>query len=655
MAGSVGSESPVRRLTRGLREHPVTEAASRCAHGTRHAGKRAKARALDIGHPVVVLLRGSRQMSKDVKTWWAGAEGKQKEVRDVVAFLFLVCAVAAGLQQGGLLLLIILWAGAASWLGKDRPDPNADPETEAHRNRLQAAYNGLVPYLMDTHDPDERFKPGGGYRTGFTEWEFDDADRLVALKLQYSPFFKDGEADSRAKVERALEGKIGQSNEYLYDWDEEGNKLAVRILPPLPTGIPAQPWKVAEIEYVLGFTDPTSTARLIPVELPAEGGGEPTLVELAPVVWRQGRFAAEPHLLVSGVLGAGKSNLMRSVLAQALGHGHMATVIDAEHTGHFDEFAGADGLVRLETHAAGAVELLEWAVAESARRAERLGELGACDDTLVTEVARPLWLFVDELPALAEAAGRDGLADPQDLLARLMREGRTTGVTVVLSCRAERVSEIRATVRNQAHARVGLGQLPPATSTALFGGTLEIGGPVVLPAGRGFARVGGGPVVRLQVPAAAHAMAGAPVGAGVGGAGGVMEDDPEDGPGAAADAGAEAQAAPPPPPAPPGPPPVEPTNVWLVDEVRSAGHGAGAVHAQGGSREDGDPGGDGAENGFANPLDLDGFDGFDSFDGFDGFDDLDDMDDPDDRQGRGRGDDEGDEGHGWFRGWPPRR
>src|SRR5205085_6078843 len=117
------------------------------------------------------------------------------------------------------------------------------------------------------------------------------------------------------------------------------------------------------------------------------------------------------------------------------------------------------------------------------------------DDTIVAEFLKPLWVFVDELPSLAEAAGRAGLADPQDLLADLMRQGRATGVTVVVSCRAERVSELRATVRNQAHARVGLGQLPPGASTALFGGTLEIGGPAVLPAGRGFARVGGGPVV----------------------------------------------------------------------------------------------------------------------------------------------------------------
>lgn len=531
MAGSVGSENPIQRLVRGFREHPITEAAGRYTTNTRHVGKRAKARALDIGHPVVVLMRGSRRMAGDARTYWteAGGHEKHKEWRDLVVFVFAVCAVAAGFQPYGVLLLIAVWAGAATYLGRDRPDPGKDPETDAHIARLQSAYNGLVPYLMDTHDPDERFQPGGGYRAGFTEWEFDEADRLVSLKLQYSPFFKDGEADARAKVERALEGKIGQANEYLYDWDEEGNKLAVRILPPLPTGIPAQPWKVAEIEYVLGFTDPTSTARLIPVQLSAEPGGDVPVVELAPVVWRHGRFAAEPHLLVAGVLGSGKSNLLRSLAAQALGHGHLVTAVDAEHTGHFDEFTGRDGVVRVEAAAAGALDLLDWVAAESGRRAERLRELGENDDTLISELARPLWVFVDELPSLGEAASRAGLADPQDLLADLMRAGRTTGITVVVSCRAERVGELRATVRNQAHARVGLGQLPPAASTALFGGTLEIGGPSVLPSGRGFARVGGGPVVRLQVPVAADVVSALPVLVGA------LVEDPDGAPGGAGD------------------------------------------------------------------------------------------------------------------------
>ena len=113
-----------------------------------------------------------------------------------------------------------------------------------------------MPYLQNGDDPDQHFKPGGGYRDAFTAWEFDEQDRLIRLRMDYSEYFKDGEAESRAKVERALEGKIGHANEYLYAWDEEGNHLDVRILPPLPDGIGAQPWPVADIEFVLGVTDP---------------------------------------------------------------------------------------------------------------------------------------------------------------------------------------------------------------------------------------------------------------------------------------------------------------------------------------------------------------------------------------------------------------
>ena len=61
----MGSENPIQRLARGFRDHPITEAVGRYSNSTRHASKRAKARALDIGHPLVVLTRGTRQLAAD--------------------------------------------------------------------------------------------------------------------------------------------------------------------------------------------------------------------------------------------------------------------------------------------------------------------------------------------------------------------------------------------------------------------------------------------------------------------------------------------------------------------------------------------------------------------------------------------------------------
>src|SRR5258708_11178040 len=96
MAGSLGSESPIQRLVRSVRENPVADVASRYAHSTKNATKQAKARALDVGHPVVVLLRGSRAMSKDVKTWWSEAGAKKKDIRDAVAVGFVLFPVPTG-------------------------------------------------------------------------------------------------------------------------------------------------------------------------------------------------------------------------------------------------------------------------------------------------------------------------------------------------------------------------------------------------------------------------------------------------------------------------------------------------------------------------------------------------------------------------------
>jgi hypothetical protein len=45
-----------------------------------------------------------------------------------------------------------------------------------------------------------------------------------------------------------------------------------------------------------------------------------------------------------------------------------------------------------------------------------------------------------------------------------------------------------------------MGAVDSAVSTTLFGGTLELGGSRRLRAGRGYAKVGDGPVIRLQAP-----------------------------------------------------------------------------------------------------------------------------------------------------------
>jgi DNA segregation ATPase FtsK/SpoIIIE-like protein len=302
---------------------------------------------------------------------------------------------------------------------------------------------------------------------------------------------------------------------------------------------------VAEIEYVLGITDPDSAGRQVPVLMPDEPGVEPAPLPaniaartaeapegwhsalVAPVVWRVGTPCPNPHLLVTGASGSGKTTALRSLLGQALGRGQQVAVIDIEQTEAYADLAGRPGVRGVVEDPERALELLDWFGLECERRAERrraeaeavangdttsfpaLKVLDASADGLrqpqvlmeSAEATEPsLWLCIDGLPELLDAAAGAGRPQLEETLAALARKARYAGVLMLLTARDDRVLQLRPALRAQLTVRVAMGSVEPAVSTALFGGTLELGGCRRLPAGRGYVRVGSGPVIRLQTP-----------------------------------------------------------------------------------------------------------------------------------------------------------
>jgi hypothetical protein len=528
---TVCESGPVVWFNDSVRGHPAIGR-------TRRLALEVRARVYDICYPLIVLARGTRRGVGMMRGWWGGSSKEKRRLQVVVV---VVCLVGVAVLRYGPVLLVLAFLAAAGWLGRDTSRKGADPETKQHIARLQAVYNGLVPYLQDDDDPDKHFKPGGNYRDAFKAWEFDEQDRLVRLAFDYSEYFRDGEADSRAKVERALEGKIGHANEYLYAWDEEANRLEVRILPPLASDVAVQPWPVAEIEFVLGFTDPDSAGRTIPVLVPdpddtedtltpeatAARGGVPAgfvVAQLAPVIWRIGAPDRTAHLLLTGGPMSGKSTAVRALLGQALERGHRIAVVDTDRTADYRALAGRPGVVRVAEDPAESLDLLEWVGKEAERRAAHGGASGplalpapvapsegptpapqgvseAAEDGGERQPERPLWLFVDDLPELCAVARELGHPDPQDALAALAGRSRSGDLVLVVTARSEQLATLRAPLLGQLGSRIALGRVDPATSTLLFGGTLELGGSGMMPPGRGYARLGPtGPVIRLQSP-----------------------------------------------------------------------------------------------------------------------------------------------------------
>ncbi|MFF0591510.1 hypothetical protein ACFYWD_36760 [Streptomyces sp. NPDC003781] len=458
---------------------------------SRELARTAADSATDVLQPLITIARGLRRLAAAARRRWTETP---KDRRGALLFLVASVVLVVALVPYGPLLAVIALMAAAAWQGRDRRPAAPEGTDDTRTRRLQSLYEALVPYFSVPEDPDPLYAHGGAWEPAFPAYEFDDDGRVAHLVIRYPAYFTDGEAGARARIEHLLTAKSGRGREYHFTWDEEANHLCVDVLAALPTDIAAQRFVTAPGETVLGFTDPTRVQRTLPLTHGVEQRDVP------PVVWRTGIRSTEPHLLVLGQPGTGTSTLLRSVALQALHQGDLL-IVDGGGTGEYACLVGRDGVLAVECGLTGALTSLEWAAAETERRLisvnrARQQGLAAPDDT-----RRPLWIFLDRPTAFTHLATTGGRRDPQTLLQVPLRHGRAANVTVVVADQLDALDSLTDAVRQHTRARVVLG---PATADELSN---ALGAPPhttpldQVPPGRGYARLGTGPVHRLQVPA----------------------------------------------------------------------------------------------------------------------------------------------------------
>ncbi|MEU7011679.1 hypothetical protein [Streptomyces sp. NPDC046332] len=457
---------------------------------SREIARTAADSATDVLHPLITITRGLRRLAATARAKWAATP---KERRGPTLLLVAACVLVVALVPYGPLLALVSVMGAAAWTGRERPVVKTGPD-DSEIERLKGLYEALVPYFSVPEDPAPLFAHGGDWSGAFGDHAFDDSGRLTRLRIKYPAYFTDGEAASRARIEQLLHAKSGRGREYLFDWDEEGNQLVMSVLPALPTTIAAQRFVTVPGETVLGFTDADAVQRTVPV-LAADGE------EDAPsVIWRTGPRSTEPHLLAVGQPGSGTTSLMRSIALQALPYGDVL-IVEGSGTGEYACLTGRAGVLAVECGLTGALASLEWAAHETERRliaANRARQAGrpAPDDT-----RRPLWILLDRPSILGHLAAADGRRDPQELLQVPLRHGRAAQVTVVVAEQFDSVDTLSETVRTHTRARVVLGPASPEQIESVLGVAPHTTPIPAVPPGRGYARLGTGPVLRLQVPA----------------------------------------------------------------------------------------------------------------------------------------------------------
>ncbi|MFJ9145709.1 hypothetical protein [Streptomyces griseus] len=456
---------------------------------SREIARTAADSATDVLHPLITVVRGLRLLAVSGRQRWVATP---KERRGPKLFLGAACVLVVALVPYGPILALITVMGAAAWKGRERTPVRTGPD-ETETARLRSLYEALVPYFSTADDPDPLFAHGGDWAKAFDGYAFDDG-RLTRLQVSYPAYFTDGEAAARSRIEQLLHTKSGRGREYHFSWDEEANRLVMTVLDALPTTIAAQRFVTAPGETVLGFTDPDAVSRTVPVR-----DGD-TTVDASPVVWRTGGRSTEPHLLAVGHPGGGTTTLIRSIALQALQNGDVI-VVDGGGTGEYGALAGRTGVLAVESGLGGALATLEWAAHETERRLITANRARQNGHPVPDDIRRPLWILLDRPGVLGHLAAADGRPDPQELLRIPLRHGRAAQVTVVLAEQFDALDTLTETVRTHTRARAVLGPASREQIEAVLGVEPHTTPPSEVPAGRGYVRLGAGPVLRLQVPA----------------------------------------------------------------------------------------------------------------------------------------------------------
>ncbi|WP_240138645.1 hypothetical protein [Streptomyces sp. MUM 178J] len=446
--------------------------------------------AADVLHPLITISRGLRRLAGTARRRWADTP---TERRGPALFLAAGSLLLIALVPYGPLLALVSVMGAAAWQGRERTAAPSGPDP-AESRRLQALYEALVPYFSAAEDPAPLFRHGGEWGAAFSECAFDADGRLTRLRVNYPAYFTDGEPQARARIEQLLHAKSGRGREHLFTWEEEANEMLMTALPALPATISAQRFVTVPGETVLGFTDPDAVQRTVPVT-DAEGATR----DAPPVVWRTGARSTEPHLLAVGTPGSGTSTLLRSIALQALQHGDVL-IIEGGGTGEYACLTGRKGVLAVECGLAGALAGLEWAAHETERRLIAANRSRQAGHPTPEDVRRPLWILLDRPSVLGHLAAAEGRTDPQRLLSVPLRHGRAAQVTVAVAEQFDGLESLAESVRTHTRARVVLGPVSCEQATSVLGVPPHTTPVPAVPPGRGYARLGAAPVVRLQVP-----------------------------------------------------------------------------------------------------------------------------------------------------------
>lgn len=308
------------------------------------------------------------------------------------------------------------------------------------------------------------------------EWE--DFTKPGKMRVYFPPSFKVSDPIRRSAFETHFDGAVAKDNIWRYDWD--GTEGYVECAP------------VAHLPTMAKY--PGSEHRKwneIPLGVSIEGEE----------IWD---VTANPHALVCGTTGGGKSVMQQNIIFHCIQHSEHWRVLGVDlKRVELDQFAKYDDVVLgIGKDLHDGVEIMRFARDEMMNRFERLEELGISNFMKMPSNERPpaLLVMIDEAYMfMATTGGKTDQQKEEDelhgeatvIIGEIARLGRAAGVYLILATQRPDASVIHGEIRSNLPVRYLAGRARDnAASTMILGTDTGLRVPGDIP-GRGVLSING--------------------------------------------------------------------------------------------------------------------------------------------------------------------
>ncbi len=281
------------------------------------------------------------------------------------------------------------------YIGELAPVQWPDPTRGSSWVRVRAAGRGRgdVPAQVAEETPSGRIATVTSALQGLVPEITVDEIEGGGLCIAYGETTRDQSGGWRTRVVEQVRGRTGEI--YRERWDRRHRTLTLTPVPRLPeVALWHDRFSVTTVPTIKG-------GRVIPYGVDEHG---------AAVGWAMG--SAQPHTVVAGETGSGKSETMKAIAASAVRGGAMVCIFDPKLE-DWTEFLGQPGVVFVAQSIEDRMRGLDWIVAQLSRRnaakgaarlqqqyadrfvVERLPAISQLDEV-------PLVIVVDEMAVLID-------------------------------------------------------------------------------------------------------------------------------------------------------------------------------------------------------------------------------------------------------------